>query len=74
MKCSCHSHNGFLLSSTELAQQETLGLCIPCGVVAPGEDQLYLDKVGSVSGLVEVEDHWDADLIDQQYQRFLNGW
>ena len=36
---------------------------------------LYLDKVGSVSGLDADEDShvWDDRLLDQQYRRFLNG-
>ena len=53
--CGCHSHNGLLLSPEGLAQRE-LELD---EVDAMGPDR-YLDKVGSVSGLVEVE-------VDSEY-------
>jgi len=37
---------------------------------------LYLDKVHSVSGPVEVEGShvWDDQLLENQYRRFLNGF
>ena len=71
MTCNCHSHNGFLTDRgyAEVAQRE---LFSAEGLTRSDED-VRVDVVGSVSGLVEVEDHWDPELIDQQYQRFLNG-
>ena len=54
--CGCHSHNGLLLSPEGLAQREGDSLEL-AGVVA----RRYLDKVGSVSALVEVEDDFDYD-------------
>ncbi len=35
----------------------------------------YLDSIGSVSGLVEVEGSrvWDDQLLEEQHRRFLNG-
>ena len=41
-RCNCHSHNGFL---TRRGYE-----------LAAGADSSYLDKVGSVSALVEVEE------------------
>ncbi len=65
--CSCHSHDGFLTRRgyEALAQPE----------VDKAEVQLYLDKVGSVSALVEVEDAyvWDETLIEEQHRRFLHA-
>ena len=58
MKCNCLSHNGFLTDRglAEVAQRRAL---------LPGVDNtgvsLYLDKVGSVSAMVEVEDDNEYD-------------
>ncbi len=38
-----------------------------------GWKSVRLDKVGSVSGLKLIETHWDDAVINEQYQRFLNG-
>ncbi len=71
MTCGCHSHNGFVLSSSscldELAQRESFR---PVGVdMEPS--QLYLDLPVSVSA---PELLWSCDeMLDQQYRRFLNG-
>jgi len=55
-RCRCFSHDGFQLSPEGLAQRE---------FVLPGVDAMairpYVDKVGSVSALVEVEDDFDYD-------------
>ena len=75
MSCGCHSHNGFQLSPEGLAQKDPFGSLSPLGVDEHA-DQSYLDKVLSVSALVEVEDlyaHVSDALIDQQYRRFHNG-
>ncbi len=53
MTCRCHSHNGFVLRPSEegLAQRKDVrreGVDMETGLA-------YVDKVGSVSGLVEVE-------------------
>ena len=71
MDCTCHSHNGFQLRSSEeeLAEQTSLeGL-------TPFSDSVIVDKVGSVSGLMPFESmmEWDEQFLDQQYRRFLNG-
>jgi len=72
MICGCNSHNGFLTAKglAETAQRE-LELDERIDVdVASG----YLDKVVSVSALVEVEGSYMCDaLIDEQYRRFLSG-
>ena len=66
--CGCHSHNGFQLSPEGLAQRE---------LELPEVDRMgtsrYVDKSGSVSALVEVEDHWDDEIMEDQYRRFLSG-
>ncbi len=57
MRCSCHSHNGFLTERgyAELAQHNSLeGL-------APRVVSGYVDSRVSVSALVEVEDDSDYD-------------
>ncbi len=72
MKCDCHSHNGFLTAKglEETAQRELLSAE---GLTRSGNCVMF-DKVGSVSGLVEVEGHWDHELLENQYRRFLpNG-
>ena len=69
-KCSCHSHNGFILSPEGLAQRE-----LKLDEVDAMESSQYLDRVGSVSGL-ELERNLyvhDDDYLDQQYRRFHNG-
>ncbi len=48
IRCGCLSHNGFL---TRRGYE-----------VAAEADGSYLDKVGSVSALVEVEDDFEYDL------------
>ncbi len=70
--CECRSHNGFLTAKglEETAQRLSLEGLAPRGVHG------YLDKVVSVSGLVEVEDLYahvtDQDL-DEQARRVHNG-
>ncbi len=71
MDCSCSSHGGFLTAKglKEAAQRE-----LQLDAVDSMDTRLYLDKVGSVSALVEVEGgHMCDQLIDEQYRRFLNG-
>ena len=70
--CGCFSHDGFLTEAgyAEVAQRE-----LELDGVDNTASLQYLDKVGSVSGLVEVEGsyEWDDQYLDQQYRRFLNG-
>ncbi len=70
-KCGCHSHNGFVLGSERTAQRE---------IFRRGVDNVemfgYLDKVGSVSALVEGEEFhvFDDQLLENQLARHLyNG-
>ena len=71
--CGCLSHNGFLTAKglKEAAQRD---------VFIDGVDTMdmfgYVDRVGSVSALVEVEENhvFDDQLLDNQYRRFLNGY
>ena len=76
MDCGCNSHGSFLTAKglEEAAQRSSLEGLLPLGVDSKDESQ-YLDKVGSVSALVEVEGSnvFDHELIDSQYRRFLNG-
>ncbi len=66
-----HSRNGFLTAyGYEVTAQRSLeGL----EGVDMGETQSYLDKVGSVSALVEGEEYhvWDDLILDEQHRRFL---
>ncbi len=70
MRCGCRSHGGFLTSRglREVAQRSLEGLEVADMGLEP-----YLDKVGSVSAPTVLELHWDDDIINQQYRRFLNG-
>ncbi len=71
-RCSCSSHGSFLTAKglKEAAQRLSLeGL-------APRGDLEYVDKVVSVSALVEGEGSYDwppEPYIEEQYRRFLNG-
>ena len=67
--CGCHSHNGLLLSPEGLAQRSGDSLEL-AGRVA----RRYLDKVRSVSGLVEVEEDivYDPKHIELN-RRFNHG-
>ncbi len=72
MKCNCRSHNGFLtvLGFKDAKRERQLDALDNMGIVP------YLDKSGSVSALVEVEDLYEfvtEDMTDQQYRRFHNG-
>ncbi len=69
MKCSCHSHNGFLTElGLELAQRIS-----PEGLT-PGGDSVIVDMVGSVSALDRDRDlHVIDELIDEQYRRAIYG-
>ena len=73
MDCGCHSHNGFQLRPSDegLAQRDAIRLAS----LVVAETFPYLDKVGSVSALVEVEENfvWDDQLIDEQHRRAFNG-
>ncbi len=55
--CGCSSHNGFLtrLGYDRVAQGLSLEGLAPWGVCE------YVDRVGSVSALVEVEDDFEYD-------------
>ncbi len=65
--CGCHSHNGLLLSPEGLAQRKDSLV----GPLAVEYTRLYLDKVGSVSGLRRDEATmiFDDGVIDEQFQR-----
>ena len=71
MSCNCRSHNGFLMAKglEEAAQRE-----LELAGVAGMELEQYLDKVGSVSALIEPSEPIFVDaLIDEQHRRFLDG-
>ncbi len=71
--CGCFAHDGFQLRSdlirSDLAQRTSLEGLAPLG------DHVYIDKVGSVSGLELERDLFvhDDEYLDQQYRRFHNG-
>ena len=64
-----YSRNGFLTSRglREVAQRTSLE-----GLAPRGEFE-YVDNRVSVSGLRRDETHWDDELLENQYRRFLNG-
>ncbi len=67
--CGCHSHGGFQLSPEGLVQRDGPELA---GAVA----MRYLDKVGSVSALVEGEDLYanvTDHILEAQSERFHHG-
>ncbi len=72
MKCSCHSHGSFLtaVGLAEAAQRE---------LEFDGVDNLdamcYLDKSGSVSALIEIEDdsEYDPDHVQLNRRLIHNG-
>ncbi len=78
MKCSCHSHAGFLTARgyAESAQRELKLNGIAGMGLIPDEVADRLDKSGSVSALIEVEDayvHVTDQLLLEQSERFLHG-
>ncbi len=58
--CSCHAHNGLLTRKGYEA-------------LDTADEQLYLDRVGSMSAFGDGDASfvWDDQLIDSQYRRFL---
>jgi len=73
VSCSCLSHSGFLTAAgyAAVAQRTSLE-----GLAPRGED-VYLDRVGSVSGLElerDLYEHVVDSQIDEQSRRFLNGY
>ncbi len=64
--CGCRSHNGFLtskgLEEAALRERESLELA---GAVA----RRYLDRVGSVSALIEIENDYDYDVNHVELNR-----
>jgi len=72
-ECSCHSHNGFRLSPEGLAQREPKVDAFPEGGLTDDDSLVRLDIEVSVSGLRRDETHWVHEVIEEQYQRFLNG-
>jgi hypothetical protein len=69
--CSCNSHGSFLIAKGLEEAVQRRGDPRQVDIM---EEIRYLDKVGSVSALVEVEGtHWPCDeLLNNQYRRFLN--
>ena len=68
-RCSCSAYGSFLIAKgLEEAEQRGSSLELAGAVAA-----CYLDKVRSVSALAEAEDPWVESIIEEQYQRFLNG-
>ncbi len=57
MRCSCHSHNGFLTDRgyAEVAQRSSEGLDLFDMELTPDEECVRLDTQGSVSALIEIE-------------------
>ena len=71
MKCSCHSHDGFLTVRGYEDAQRRLKLPEVDATAA----KLYLDLGVSVSGVRRDEDPYVMcdQQIEEQHRRFLNG-
>ena len=72
--CSCHSHDGFLTARgiRAVAERKRKLDALAAMDLCP-----YLDKSGSVSASVEVEDLYafvTDDMSDDQYRRYHNGF
>jgi len=72
MKCTCHSHNGFL---TSLGLEEAAQRSRQAPGVADMALSQYLDRPGSVSGLRrdEINMIFDEELLDEQHRRFTHS-
>ena len=75
MKCSCHSHNGFVLSEQldlecQIAQQESES---EQGLTRSVND-VSIDKSGSVSALRRDGTMliFDDAVLEEQYRRFIS--
>ena len=66
-----HARNGFLTAKGLAEAEQRLSL----EGLAPRGLPEYVDRVGSVSALVEVEEFhvFDERLLEEQHRRFLNG-
>jgi len=67
-RCGCYSHDGFLLKKEVPSQRE-----LWASVVDSEPSFADLDSRVSVSASEVLKLHWDDDVIDSQYRRFLNG-
>ena len=70
------SRNGFLTAKGHAWIQSERASELYVDEVLDGQGRrLYLDKDGSVSAMVEVEEFhvFDDRIIDEQHRRFLNG-
>ena len=71
--CSCNSHGGFLTAKGLKEAEQRRGDSFVIDGVDKRQLSLYLDKVGSVSGLRRDEIIFDDALLEQQHRRFLSG-
>ncbi len=74
LDCSCHSHSGFLTRAgyARVAQRTSREGLLPRGVDFYPECQ-YLDKVGSVSAIDQLDFIFDDAVLEEQHRRFHNG-
>ena len=71
-RCSCSSHGSFLTAKglEEAAQRE-----LKLNELDDAAVKHYLDRVGSVSASVEVEEAtWVDAILEEQHRRFLNAF
>ena len=73
--CGCYSHGSFLTAKGLKEAEKRRGDSFLFDGVDKRQLSLYLDKVASVSALIEVEDAiWLCDdQLENQYRRFHNG-
>ncbi len=71
MNCTCHSHGGFVLKRGPSGPAQQLSL----EGLAPRGGNGYLDRVGSVSALIEIEDdfEYDANHVELNRRLIHNG-
>ena len=72
--CSCSAHGTFLTAKGLEEAEQRRAAAFEFDGVDKRQLSLYLDKVGSVSGMPLEELHWPPDaFLEEQHRRFHNG-
>jgi len=73
MRCGCHSHGGFVLAKDPAKRRIAQRRSSRSTGLTDRDFFAILDMSGSVSALVEGEEVFDHELLENQYRRFLHG-